>query len=62
MTNLQVFKLIRSLGLAVQYNDGEWKVNYRRDDSRRTPDSDYFTDDKDDAIGTARVMADWKRE
>jgi len=56
MTNKQVFDAIRKMGLAVQLNDGEWRVNYKRDDVRRQGDG-YYTDDKQDALDTAKVMA-----
>jgi hypothetical protein len=62
MTNLQVFRLIRSYEMAVSLNDGEWRVDYRRGDSRKTPNSSYFTTDKQDAIDTAIVMAQWAPE
>lgn len=58
MTNLEVFKTIRAMGLAVSYNDGEWQINYKKEDKRYTPDSKYFTDDKLDAIQTAKVMSE----
>jgi len=61
MTDKQTFDAIRKLGMAVQKNDGEWQVDYRRDDNRKTPDSCYFTDDKDDALGTAKAMASFQR-
>jgi len=61
MTNKQTFDAIRALGLAAQLNNGEWQVDYRRDDSRRTPGTRYFTNDKEDALATARVMASHKR-
>lgn len=60
MTNLEVFKTIRAMGLAVAYRDGEWQIDYRREDARRSAESRYFTDDKQDAIGTARCMSLWR--
>ena len=61
MTNKQVFDAIRKMGMAVSLNDGEWRVDYKRDDSRRSLDSCYFTNDKTDAIQTAEVMSTWNK-
>lgn len=47
--------------MAVSHNDGEWRIDYRRDDTRKTPDSSYFTSDRLDAIATARVMSQWSK-
>lgn len=57
MTNVEAFKKIRGFGMAVQLRDGEWCVNFQRNDARWTTASCYFTDDRDDAINTAAAMA-----
>jgi hypothetical protein len=61
MTNLEIFKAIRTMGMAVSLNNGEWRVDYRKGDSRRSLDSCYYTDDKQDALQTAEVMSRWNR-
>ena len=62
MNDRQVFYAIRKLGMAVMLNAGEWRIDYKRDDARRTPDSSYFTNDRQDAFNTAIAMAQrsWK--
>jgi len=62
MTKLETFRTIRSYGMAASYNDGEWRVDYRKGDSRKTDNSCYFTDDKGDAIATAKVMSEWNKQ
>jgi hypothetical protein len=62
MNNLQTFKAIRALGMAVSHNEGEWRIDYRRGDSRKTNDSCYYTDSREDALGTAKLMAEYKNE
>lgn len=57
MTDKQTFDAIRKLGLAVQKNDGEWRVDYKRSDPRKSLDSCYFTNDKQDALDTAKSMS-----
>jgi hypothetical protein len=61
MTVKDTFYAIRALGMAVQYNDKEWQVNYRREDLRRTPESSYFTNDNQDALDTAIAMSKYKK-
>ncbi len=61
MTNKETFYAIRKIGMAVSYNNGEWRIDYKRDDPRKTLDSCYFTEDKDDAIKTAQVMYGWQK-
>ncbi len=46
--------------MAVSYNLGEWRIDYKRDDPRKTLDSSYFTENREDAIATARVMSVWQ--
>lgn len=57
MTQKQAFYAIRAWGMAVQYNNGEWQVDYRKTDWRRTSTSRYFTNDLNDAVATSKVMA-----
>lgn len=63
MTILQVCKAVRALGLSCRYDSGyqEFRIDYPRDDPRWTEDSAYFTTYRDDAIGTAQAMADWRK-
>lgn len=61
MTKRDVCQVIKAMGLTAKYSS-EWQefiINYRQDDSRRSEDSSYHTDDADDAIGTAKIMANW---
>lgn len=61
MTNIQTFRAIRALGMAVSLKNGEWRIDYKIGDSRRSSDSCYYTDDKMDALQTAEVMSRWDR-
>lgn len=48
-------------GTAKAYRDsenGEYVVRFTGRDGARRPDADYFTDDKSDALGTARAMVE----
>lgn len=45
---------IRAMGLSVRVDAGEYRVNYRNG----TEASAYYTDDAEDAVATARSMAD----
>jgi len=46
-------KTIRELGFTVGVKDGEWRIT-----PKGAPESAaYYTDDLDDALGTARLMA-----
>ena len=65
---------IRALGLSVRCVDGEWRITYRLDDARlgvavvgpisraraieRAEAVSYYTNDRQDAIDTARMMAE----
>lgn len=64
MTIQQTIQAIRAMGLSCNWNAEyqEFRVNYaKRFDSRWTKDSAYFTNDKDDAIATAKVMSQFQR-
>jgi hypothetical protein len=64
MTKRQVTLRVRELGL-ICYWYAEWSefiVNYRQSDPRYTSDSSYHTNDWEDAIDTATVMAQWAKE
>ena len=64
MTKLGAKIAVRNLGL-VCYLSVEWQkfiVNYRRSDPRYTAESSYHTTDADDAVDTARRMAEWAYE
>lgn len=55
---------VRGLGLTVRYDSGyqEFRIDYRRSDSRWSEDSAYFTTYRDDAMETATAMAAFNRE
>lgn len=60
MTDRQTFDAIRALGMACQKNNGEWRIDYKIGDMRRVAGeygTSYFTDDKQDALETAKVMS-----
>ena len=60
MTDLETFHAIRALGLRVQKRDGEWRIDYRKDDPRYVAGdygTSYYTNDRDDALGTAKHYA-----
>ena len=61
-TNKSAYLAIRALGLSVHYSSeyGEWRVDYRPTDARRTADSAYYTSDRADALATAAAMASWR--
>jgi hypothetical protein len=50
---------VRKLGLTCSWNSDfkEFRVDYKRDDPRWTSESSYHTNDSDDAVGTAKLMA-----
>jgi hypothetical protein len=48
---------IRATGATVSCRGGEWRVNVP-DGTEATA---YYTDDAEDALGTARVMMEWHR-
>ena len=52
MTQKELFKSIRALGMVVTCTDGEYRVNYKGG----SESSAYYTDDRMDALGTAREM------
>lgn len=59
MTKQELFTQVRQLGLAVTALDGEYRVTYGawqvRDAARREALA-YYTDDRQDALDTARRM------
>lgn len=59
MTIQDVKLEVSKLGLTCFWDAAyqEFRVNYHFRDSRYTLDSCYYTDSKEDALGTARVMA-----
>jgi hypothetical protein len=62
MTHKQIARAIRHLGLTVRYSPeyAEWRIDYKRSDTRWTEDTAYFTTWPDDALETARIMAAFK--
>lgn len=64
MTIQQVTTQIRQYGMVAtwQANYEEWRVNYRRDDSRYNGiNTVYYTSDVQDAIDTAKAMSEYKK-
>jgi hypothetical protein len=63
MTKQNVCSVIKSMGLTCKW-DSVWQeycINYRLYDTRRHGnDSSYHTNDNEDAIATAKIMADYK--
>jgi len=62
MTKQAAIKAIRALGLNVSYMDDEYRVTYNERDAHAqgctTEDVAYYTPYADDALDTARAMAD----
>jgi hypothetical protein len=61
MNSSETMKAIKALGLTVARTDGEWRINYTKlpgmtHDREATA---YYTEDNDDALGTAKAMAEW---
>ena len=56
-TQAEVFAQIRKLGLTVRKSGGEIRVAFPWNEA-----SAYYTTDLQDALGTARAMATWKRD
>lgn len=53
LTQKDLFKLVRELGLSIKKTEyGEYRINYKD----RGEASAYYTDDRDDALATARAM------
>lgn len=54
-----VLAQIKQLGMVCRYDsdNAEYRIDYRRTDSRWNEDSAYYTTYPDDAIETAKVMA-----
>jgi hypothetical protein len=57
MSIVNVLRLIRQMGLTASYNNGEYRIDFKKDDPRRTAETSYFTTDQTDAFATARFMA-----
>jgi len=55
MTVAEARKAIQALGLTLRYLGGEYRVDFRY--SHRQHDTAYYTNDLEDAVGTARLMA-----
>ncbi len=53
LNRTQAVKAIRAMGMNVKVVDGEFRVNY----PKGAESTAYYTDDPEDAVGTARVMA-----
>ncbi len=54
---------VRALGMTCNYRPDymEWRIDYRRSDSRWTPDTAYYTTHPDDAVESARLMMQAER-
>ncbi len=59
MTQAETIKAVRALGLVCVWDRvwAEWRVDYKPGDARRSPLSAYHTTDREDAVGTAQMMA-----
>lgn len=59
MTIETVRLAVKTLGLTFRYQReyDEFRIDYKRSDSRWSEDSAYFTTYRDDAIETAKAMA-----
>jgi hypothetical protein len=53
MTKQQMIDAVRALGCSVQVLDGEIRVNLRGGSESTA----YYTNDRDDAVATAKAMA-----
>jgi hypothetical protein len=62
MTQREAKQAVQALGLVLRYTPeyDEYRIDYRPDDARRSGDSAYFTQDRTDAVDTARRMAAWQ--
>ncbi len=56
MTQNQTLAAIRALGLSARVEDGEFRIAHRGLDADRTEATACYTDDREDAIGTAKAM------
>jgi len=58
-----VLTAVRALGLTCRYQRefDEFRIDYKRSDPRWSEDSAYFTTYRDDAVATARQMAEQNR-
>lgn len=57
-TIAQTLRIIRRMGLTATYS-WDWReftINFKREDARRTAESDYKTESRIDAIDTAHAM------
>jgi len=62
LTQKQLFAAVRALGLSIRCADGEYRIAHKlghyRDALLARQESDaYYTNDRDDALATARAMA-----
>lgn len=53
MNRSQAINAIRAMGMSVKVVDDEFRVNY----PKGAESTAYYTDDPEDAVGTAKVMA-----
>jgi hypothetical protein len=53
MTDKELERAVRKLGLAVTKIYGEWRINYRSGEEAAA----YYTADNDDALDRAKAMA-----
>jgi hypothetical protein len=58
MTILQTLTAIREMGLSARHKDGEYRITIKGNYSPRIKESiAYYTNDSEDAIGTAKCIA-----
>jgi hypothetical protein len=53
MTEKELFAQVRALGLTIRAYDAEYRINYKAAQEATA----YYTSDRDDALGTAKLMA-----
>ena len=56
MTQAETLRAIRHLGLLVRVRDGEFRVTFPGLSVERAEAVAYYTEDREDALGTARAM------
>ena len=63
LTKAELFNQVKALGMRIKwdYEWGEYIVDYKKDDPRWSKNSTYHTDDRQDALDTAKSMAAWKK-
>ena len=58
MTQEALYKAIRDMGLSIRIDNGEYRIADRGRQAE-TESGAYYTNDRDDALATARCMVSW---